>query len=166
MNPRWKTVEDHIGYDFISDRMYTIFFLNAGERKRKHKQLHVQCLNFIYFNEPCVSHCNWCENGEWQSVGTKALMNVSVWPYNELGKFWFFPVKVLNSRYLWKIWICFWSYQVKIINTLDHPKKPWECMHLLLEMLIGEIPWKVQQQKVVLIIFNEMRTLVSFTLIP
>lgn len=131
------------------------FFLNAGKKKKKNNpQLYVQCLNFIYFNEPWVSHCNWCENGKWQSVGTKALRNVSDWLYNELEKFLFFPAKVLNNRYLRKMWICFLNYQLKVVNTLDHPKKPWEHMHLLLEMFSSEILWKVQQQKVVLIIFN------------
>lgn len=54
----------------------------------------------------------------------------------------------------------------KSFKTLGHPKRPWECVHLLLEMFIGEIPWKVQQQEVVLIILNKMRAFISFTSTP
>jgi len=48
-----------------------------------------------------MSHSNWCENGENKSVGTKALMNVSVWPYNEL-KIFDFSLQKLSMVHIYE----------------------------------------------------------------
>lgn len=58
-------MEDHVQYDFVDDRMHmNKNFKKKCRKEKKNKQLFVQCLNLIYFNEPWVKHSNWCENGE------------------------------------------------------------------------------------------------------
>lgn len=99
-----------------------------------------------------MSHSNWCENREWQSVGTKALMNVSVWPYGNGENFDFSLPRFSTVDIYEKCGYGFGTINWTSFKTLDHPKRSWVFVHLWMIIFIGEIPWRVQQQKVMLII--------------
>lgn len=98
-------------------------------------------------------------------MGIKALMNVSVWPHNDLEKFWFFfshhssQVGIYEKcRYGLRTIKCT-SFKYLVL-----PRKPWKCVHFVLKIFIAEVSWKELQQKVVLIIFNNIRVFISFPL--